>query len=338
MALILLGSLPISTKADSDAINVDYVGWYLANNGVDVGKVALSFDNNLSGKYEITVELMDNDKNVVSQGSRTITKLDKEDKVIIDLTDAPVEIVYYIEVTIKSLPVSTDDGGYWEEPTCKTYLSGKINREGVITENVTAESCDKRFRLIIEEGTTALTNEGKPLSWIIMKGKMRNSPEPPEDANVISLFYEFKPSGATFTPPATLEYHYSINQIPENVDEKDLVIVYWNEDVNEWVKLQCIVDTETKTITAKLAHFTAFAVFSYEVATPPVILPPPEPEPTPPESTPPAPPEPEEPELSVPPAPSEETNWPLIGEIIAGALIVSGISYFVIKRRRAKKG
>jgi len=340
MALVLLGSLPISVQADSDTLNVDYAGWHLASNGVDVDKVALSFDVNLSGKYEIIVKLMDNAKSVVSRGNRIITNLDKKDKVIIDLSDAPVAIIYYIGVTVEKLPVPPGGGDYWEEPTCKTYLSGKINREGIITETVTAKSCDKRFRLIIEEGTTVLTDEGRPLAWIIMKGKMRNPPEPPENANVISLFYEFKPSGATFEPSATLEYHYKINEIPEGISEKDLVIVYWDADASKWVKLKCIVNTETQTIIAKLAHFTTFAVFGYKMVIPPVISLPPEPEPpAPPE---PAPPEPEpepilpepEPEPTRPVIP-EKPNWPLIiGAIVAGVLIISGLSYFLIKRRR----
>lgn len=74
----------------------------------------------------------------------------------------------------------------------------------------------------------------------------------------------------------------------------------------------------------------------------PSILP--KPQPKPPKPTPPAPSEPE-PVPPVPPAPSvtptppvEENNWPLIGGIIAGVLIVSAVCYgYFLTRRRIRK-
>jgi len=104
VALVLFGSLPISSaKAGPDALNVDYIGWCLAD--IDtVDKVALSFNVNLKSKHEIIVKLMDNDGKVVSTGNLIVTNLKKKDKAIIDLSDAPIAIVYYIGVTVKKLP------------------------------------------------------------------------------------------------------------------------------------------------------------------------------------------------------------------------------------------
>lgn len=122
IALVLLGSLSTTVQADSNALNVDYVGWYLGD--IDtVDKVALSFDVNFIGEHEVIVELMDNDKRVVSTGNLIITNLDKKDKVIIDLTEVSPEIVYYIKVAVKKLPVpSAGGGGYWGEPAALVIL------------------------------------------------------------------------------------------------------------------------------------------------------------------------------------------------------------------------
>lgn len=104
MALVLLGSLFTAAQANSNAINVDYVGWYLGD--IDtVDKTVLSFDINLTSKNEITVELMDNNGKVVSTGNLIVTNLKKKDMVTIDLHDAPIGVVYYIKVAVKKLPV-----------------------------------------------------------------------------------------------------------------------------------------------------------------------------------------------------------------------------------------
>ena len=238
--------------------------------------------------------------------------------------------LFTINYMLEGFPAPKED--HVKEPTCKTYLLGKIDGEGVITENVTAKSCDKRFWLIIKEGTTALTDEDRPLSWIIMKGKMRNPPEPPEDANVISLFYDFKPSGATFDPPATLEYRYETNKIPEGVSEEDLVIAYWDATASEWVELTCACNTETKTITAKLAHFTAFSVFGYEVKTvvlPAMLSPEPEPEPALPEPEP----APQEPE-SILPVSADKFGSLLTWQTIVIFALLAFIIYLLFRRRK----
>jgi len=262
---------------------------------------------------------------------------------------------FTINYKLVGVPPPSAGEGYWEEPTChRTYLSGKT---------VIAKSIDKQFQLIIEEGTVVLTRDDKPLSWIEMC-KVKNSSEPPEDTNVISLFYNFKPDGATFDPPAILEYHYELDEIPENVDEEDLVIVLWDADAGEWIELECTVNTETQTITAKVKHFTVFAIFGYEAVTLPVVptVPPKKTEPVPSSPKPPGPPEPPESTPSVSPGPSspepetpvpsvpqetspliepvgetEEINWFLIVGIIVGLLVFSGIAYFIRRKREEKK-
>jgi hypothetical protein len=90
-------------------------------------------------------------------------------------------------------------------------------------------------------------------------------PEPPADASVIGLVYDFTPDGVSFSPPATLTFTYDPEQIPEGVAEESLVIAVWDEDTGEWVKLECTVDTENHTISAQISHFTTFTVLAYTI-------------------------------------------------------------------------
>ena len=352
VVLILLGSSPIPVQADS-GLNVDYVGWYLAVNGVDVDKVALSFDVNLAGKYEIVVELMDNDKRVVSTGNRIVTNLDKKDKVIIDLSDAPVALVYYIGVTVKKLPTAPGEDGpsiYY----LKTDLFGlvknyRISYSGEMQKAIEATSEDGMLTISIPKSTIVLDKDGKRLKTL--KVAVDESPPlPPEDAHIIGLAYNFGPSRATFDPALTLTWRYDPEVLPERVEEENLVLAYYDQEAGRWVEIKCLVDTVNNIITASINHFTTFAIIGYEVVSPPVI-PPPEPEPTPPEKPEPVTPEPVEPTPTpveptpvspevepepVTPVTPEKPNWPLIiGVIIAGVLISSGIHYYYFRKRRA---
>jgi hypothetical protein len=93
--------------------------------------------------------------------------------------------------------------------------------------------------------------------------EMAEPPAPPADTDVIGLTYDLGPDGATFNPPITITFTYDEADIPEGVDEEDLVIAFWDEDADEWVVLENVtVDPVTNTISASVSHFTAFTVLA----------------------------------------------------------------------------
>ena len=156
-----------------------------------------------------------------------------------------------------------------ELPSVTADVSDYIDKYGVFTVDVTAESEDGDCRIDIGEGTTGLTDDGKPLNEISIT-TMEEPPPLPEDfpANVIGLTYDFKPKGATFVPPITVCFDYKTTDIPEGVNEKDLVIAIWvwDEEADEykWEELEdCKVDAGSNTICASVSHFTPFAVLAY---------------------------------------------------------------------------
>ena len=143
-------------------------------------------------------------------------------------------------------------------PPGTTDVRGKVSTAGVFLRSVTAISEDEQCALTIPEGTVGLTEELEPLTEITII-IVDEPPPPPEDAYVIGLAYDFGPDGATFDPPVTLTFSYDPADIPEAVAEEDLVIAYYDQATGGWVVLEgCVVDPAADTVTAPVAHLTAF--------------------------------------------------------------------------------
>jgi len=166
-------------------------------------------------------------------------------------------------------------GGIVLAPDIEADLFGEeaefsISEDGEIQETIEATSEDGNMTLTIEEGTIALDVDGDPLESLAADIDP-SPPDPPEDAHVIGLAYDFGPDGATFDPPITLEYTYDPDDLPEGIAEEDLVLAFYDEKAGEWVELDCVVDTENNTITADVEHFTTFAIIG-AVTPPPAVF------------------------------------------------------------------
>jgi len=184
-----------------------------------------------------------------------------------------------VEVSLSGTGVTAGGGGAPSytpppAPTIDTDLFGtegsfETDSDGEIQEEIVAASEDAMLTVTIPEGTIALDVEGEPLDTLEVAID-ESPPDPPADANIIGLAYDFGPEGATFDPPITLEYSYDPDALPEGVAEEDLVLAYYDEATGEWVELDCVVDTENNTITASVSHFTTFAIIG--TVTPPAPL------------------------------------------------------------------
>ena len=139
-----------------------------------------------------------------------------------------------------------------------------VDEDGVFTADVTAESEDGKCWITIDEGIIGLTEDGEPLSEISIV-EVAELPPLPEDfqASVIGLAYDVELDGATFEPPMTLTLEYDESLIPEAVDEENLVIAMWAEQIDEWFNLDGTVDAENNTITTEIGHLTDFTILAY---------------------------------------------------------------------------
>ncbi len=190
----------------------------------------------------------------------------------------PTELNLTVTIVVPAPPVG--GGTRAAPPTIDTNLFGevadfRISDDGEILTTIEATSEDGMLTITLPAGTIALDKDGDPLDSVEASVD-ETPPDPPEEANVIGLAYDFGPDGATFDPAITLEYSYDPADIPEGVAEEDLVLAYYDEAAGEWVALDCVVDTENNTVTASVPHFTTFAIIGAVT-----LLPPPPPPPAP---------------------------------------------------------
>ena len=87
--------------------------------------------------------------------------------------------------------------------------------------------------------------------------------------------YDFGPGGTTFEPAIELTISYDPADRPAGISESDLVIGMY--DGTTWISLDTTVDTATHTATAKVSHFTIFALFVEKTVLPPTPTPTPAP-------------------------------------------------------------
>jgi hypothetical protein len=253
---------------------------------------------------------------------------------------------------VVQVPISTGGGASAPEPGV-TNVSNIVNSQGVFTQSVIAKSADQNVTLNIPSGTIGKTREGAPLTQISIT-PMTAPPAPPAQANVIGLTYDLGPEGATFDPPITVSFTYDPTKIPAGINERDLVIAFYNKATGKWENLtNIVVDPVTHTITGKTSHFTAFAVLAIPAATTPAAV---TPAPTTPAATTPAAvttapttpaattpaavtPAPTTPAVTTPaptpaPTPTPTNGGRIIILIVAAIVVIALILYFFWWRRR----
>ncbi|MBA7481261.1 hypothetical protein ES707_16731 [subsurface metagenome] len=160
---------------------------------------------------------------------------------------------------------------YTETNLFGTEKSFRIDSNGKILRTIEATSANGMLTITIPEGTIALNRYGKRLKSF-ETAVDESPPDPPEDAHIIGLPYRFGPDGATFDPEITFTWSYDPDALPEDVAEEDLVLAYYDEAADEWVELDCVVDTKNNVITASVEHFTTFSIIGTVMPPPPAAF------------------------------------------------------------------
>lgn len=170
--------------------------------------------------------------------------------------------LYTAQLEIKSSEVAPPAGGGGGLPSnilAKTDYCGAtsnfwISSSGRVINTFTAGCVDGPLAITVNKSTLALDEYGHPLKLLTIH-EDQDPPDPPEGSNIITIPYTIGPSGATFKP--ALIFTWTYDTLPEGAVEDSLVIAFYNG--TEWVEFECVVDTEAKTITAEVDHFTTFA-------------------------------------------------------------------------------
>jgi len=184
----------------------------------------------------------------------------------------PVAVSYGTYHSLEAVPAIGYQFTKWsgdltgsENPADVRLLDDKVITAHFSPHTTEFTSDDKMLSIVIPEGTTALDEEGDPLTSL--EFVVDETPAP--GASVVGLAYNLEPRGATFDPPITITWSYEPADIPSEVAEEDLVLAYDDENSDEWVVLSSEVDAATNTITASLDNFAAFAIIAGAAPSPP---------------------------------------------------------------------
>jgi len=156
-------------------------------------------------------------------------------------------------------------------------------------------SSDSVASIFIPSGVIGHDASGAAFSQITIT-PVTNPPTPPSNANGIGLYYDFEPSGATFTDPINITIKYDPLALPAGADQSKLYIAWWDTTTGEWINLPSVVDQVNHTITARVTHFTTYSAF-------------------------------------IPKTPGSKNGW-VIGGISGGIIIIGLLIWFVIRRKR----
>ncbi len=245
-------------------------------------------------------------------GDHSIRVVADSEDVIVESDEENNEAARTITV-LKMPPAITYGGGGRRAPPINVPVDPAT---GAVTSNTTLTV--DGATLIIPEGTVIKDAEGNPLSTSII---MLSTATTAGRVGAI-LAFEFSPGGITFEPPIDLVIAYDPADLPEGVSESDLVIRMW--DGTAWVDLETTIDTAVHTATAKVSHFTLFALF----AAPPVA-PPPTPTPVVTPTPPPA--------VTPTPVPTPPPPFPVVPLVVIIAIviivIIVAVAYVVLRRR-----
>ena len=132
----------------------------------------------------------------------------------------------------------------------------KIDANGVAQNSVRHITNDGKASLEILAGTTLLNSLGSPLA--ILTAQTGVSPPLAPSSQTLIMVYTFGPAGATFNPNITVSMSYDPANLPAEVIEANLYLAYY--DGTGWIKLESTVDPSTKTVSARVSHFSTFSL------------------------------------------------------------------------------
>jgi hypothetical protein len=125
-----------------------------------------------------------------------------------------------------------------------------------------APSSDLRGYLTMPTGTSCKTSENSTLYLVTFMAldEGETVPEPPAGSTGVIPYYEIEPDGAAFEPPITITFKYTDAEIPEGADENDLVIMWYDPAIKQWIALKTLVDVDNNTASAVIGHFSLYTM------------------------------------------------------------------------------
>jgi hypothetical protein len=133
---------------------------------------------------------------------------------------------------------------------------------GTVPSAVSLSSSNGKMVISLGDNTTVGLPAGSQQITVI---QLATSPTPPANSKVIEA-YAFGPDNTTFNPAASVTLKYDPAGLPADVQESSLYIALL--DNSNWTEVPSKVDTQAKTLTAQVSHFSTYALLGRVTATP----------------------------------------------------------------------
>ncbi len=124
---------------------------------------------------------------------------------------------------------------------------------GVLAGARDLASSDGRLKLSLA-ANTAINMQGLTQ----LGAATESNPQASTDNSTLIRAYSFSPTGATFSPSATLTLKYETASLPAGATESNLYIAFWNGSA--WERLSSSVNATLKEVSAPVAHFSTFSL------------------------------------------------------------------------------
>ncbi|MBI2574303.1 hypothetical protein HYV82_00260 [Candidatus Woesearchaeota archaeon] len=171
---------------------------------------------------------------------------------------AVAEVQYPITVLSGQAKADMSRFGYYMKAESTILL--KQGGDGKTTTDAVKQAADGLAELKIPAGTI-VTKNGQTLGEVSIKVVDRNFEGLSNSVVLGEVAYEGFPDGAEFDPPIEITIRYDDADIPPGITEESLSIAYYDKKKDLWVSLlDSEVDTENNKVTARVSHFTPFAI------------------------------------------------------------------------------
>ncbi|MFC2044202.1 hypothetical protein ACFLT8_03285, partial [Chloroflexota bacterium] len=199
---------------------------------------------------------------------------------VAEIVEAEVKVVVFWKSVVAYLPSplvigsitydatganggSGGGGGGGGVPPTKVEISGlssvtslRVDESGVAIENCQLRRLDEKAWLDIPKETKLVTVRGNALG-LLTASEVTATRDVSAGIFIVSAV-DFGPDGAKFEPAITLTMSYDPVSLPDGTTEDELYITCW--DGSQWLALPSMVDTGANTVSAKISHFTQFAL------------------------------------------------------------------------------
>jgi hypothetical protein len=150
-------------------------------------------------------------------------------------------------------------------PITSLDLSDSMDNSGMLQTdflqgNIRYSGNNQIVSLYIANGTRIVASDGSPVSNISIQAGA-NVPPAPSGQSIVSAV-DFEPSETTFSSPIVVVFGYDPTQVSHKINANGLALEYYDSNTNKWVKGDYTVDIENRQITAKLSHFSLYAVIT----------------------------------------------------------------------------